>query len=130
MKNNFASFNEFRDAFLQELYSIPIQVKVMNEWFLKSCNGCQGNLQEYFFKQVKGSKYFVPPMEEYKKHDIIIQKMPLRVREALVAIDVSNFYKISQALYQLDSIRAEKTKEQRNLQRYRNANNKYQSKIV
>lgn len=55
--------------------------------------------------------------------------MPTQVREALAAIDFSNFHEVSQASYQLDFIHAEKIKNQRNLHRYRNINNNYQSRI-
>lgn len=60
---------------------------------------------------------------------MIIQQIPIQILKALVAIDFSNFYKLSQALHHLEYIHAETIKNQRNLQRYQNENNNDQSKI-
>ena len=42
-------------------------------------------------------------MESYEVHFCIIQQMPFRVREALVAVDFSDLSKVLQALAQLDA---------------------------
>ena len=84
-------------------------------WLSQRFDPNQGNLQTFFLNQVKEAKYFVPKMESYEVNFSIVQQMPIRVREALVAIDFSDMNKGLQALSQLDATHAEKSLNQKTI---------------
>ena len=130
-RDNFADYNAFSQSFLEEFYSVPIRVKIKSDWLAKRFDSSDGNLQTYFLKQVKEAQHFVPRMDAYELHYIVIQQMPIRVREALVTVDFTDIKKIQQALSQLDLTIVEKTNnnnkkynEERNKNRTDNFNSK------
>lgn len=48
------------------------------------------------------AQYFQPKMDAYELHYSVVQQMPLRVREALVAVDYADGKNIIKTLAQLD----------------------------
>ena len=125
-RDNFHGYDEFKDGFLREFYSVPIKVKIKTDWLSKRMDSNQGNLQSFFLDQLKTAQYFIPKMESYAVHFCIIQQMPFRTREALVAVDFSDMSKVLQALAQLDATYAERKSNQKesfdSLSRSRNNN--------
>ena len=112
-RDNFHGYDEFKDGFLREFYSVPIKVKIKTDWLSKRMDSNQGNLQSFFLDQLKTAQYFIPKMESYAVHFCIIQQMPFRTREALVAVDFSDMSKVLQALAQLDATYAERKSNQK-----------------
>ena len=102
-KNDLVDYESFKTRFLEEFYSIPIKVKIESNWLAKRFDPTRGNLQSYFLQQIKEAQYFLPKMESYEVNFIIVQQMPIRVREALVTVDYSSMDKVLQALAQLDA---------------------------
>ena len=78
---------------------------------------------KYLFSQYKEARYFLPMLGSYEINYSIIQQLPLRVREALTAIDYSDRNKLTQALAHLDLTHEERENGRRSQQ------NRYQSDI-
>ena len=112
-RNTFTDFNEFKEKFLAEFYSIPIRVQIMFSWLARRFDSGKGKLQTYVLNQIKEAQYFLPKIEAYEMHYTIIQQMPIRVGEAMATADFSDFDKISQALSHLDLTSTDKINNQK-----------------
>lgn len=99
---SFLDYNDFKNKFLNELYSIPTRVKIKRNWLARKFETNKETLIAYFQRQVKEAQYFLPKIDDFEIHYTIISQMPIRVREALVTVDFSDYNEISQALTQLD----------------------------
>lgn len=103
----FRSYREFREAFLNEFYSIPIRVKLKNQWLSRRYRNADGNLQEYFYTQMRTAKYFEPELSVYEIIFSILQQFPNRIRESLASVEY-NIDSVSQALSRLDGVQRER----------------------
>ncbi|KAK2575340.1 hypothetical protein KPH14_012742 [Odynerus spinipes] len=117
-------YTEFRCKFLKEFYSIPVQVKLKNQWLSRRYRQQEGALQDYFYKQIRAARYFEPEMSTYEINYSVAQQFPIRIREALSTVDYSCTSAMVQALAQLESIQREReTERRRNLWEEGRANN-------
>ena len=89
-------------------------------------------MQTSFFSQYKEARYFLSLLESYEITYSIIQDLPLRVSEALTAIDYSDVIKVTQALAHLDLMHEECENGRRSQQNRYHSDNKlkeFQPKI-
>lgn len=121
----FANFNDFKEKFLLEFYSIPIRVKIKSAWLARRFVPNKDSLQSYFLEQFNEAQYFLPKMDAYEVHYTIVQQMPIRVRENLATVDFENFEKISKALSQLDLTYGDKVNTQK--KSFNHPNNDHES---
>lgn len=96
------NYEGFREQFLDEFYSTPIQIKFKSRWNSRHYRIQDGSLQTYFLTQIKEAKYFIPEMSAFETNYTTIQQMPWRVRDALTVIDFADTKRIIQALAHLD----------------------------
>lgn len=101
--NPFISFEHFKTAFLNEFYSLEARIKSKTEWASKRFKVSDGSLLEYFNEQVRAAKYISPRLDDYEVHYTIIKQLPQRARDALAAVEYSDYEKISKALARLDA---------------------------
>lgn len=101
-KSSLVNYQDFKNKFLAEFFSIPVRVNIKSAWLARRFEGSSCNLQTYFINQVREAQYFIPRLDDYELYYTIIQQMPMRTRESLATVDYSNFDKISQALAHLD----------------------------
>lgn len=101
VKNSIQNFDQFKEAFLKQFYSIPIRLHFKARWQARRYTS-EVTMQEYFYRQVNEAQYFEPPVLPYEVNFSIIQQMPLQTRMALATIDYSQTNQVSQALAQLD----------------------------
>lgn len=97
-----SSFNEFKDIFLKEYFSIEARMQAKKEWEDRRFHKSDMSLQAYYNLQIKSAKVKVPRMEAYEINFIIIGQFPLRVRDILSTIDYADSERISKALARLD----------------------------
>lgn len=109
------NFHDFRILFLDEFYSLPVKVRLMNRWRDRRYVSADGSLVDYYYKQVQASRYFEPPMSSYEVNYCIAQQLPARIRDLLSTIDYSNSALMMQVITHYDSNtdydRGEKEKE-------------------
>ncbi|XP_043480161.1 uncharacterized protein LOC122509901 [Leptopilina heterotoma] len=108
-RSTLINYADFKTKFLAEFFSIPIRVKLRAEWLARRFDNSSDNLQTYFMRQIKEAQFFTPQYEPYELHFMIIQQLPMRVREIVSTIDFKDYDKISQCLAQLDFAFQEKT---------------------
>ena len=114
LKINFDSYEQFREQFLEEFYSIPIRVIFKNQWMDRRCSINEESLQTYYYRQVRDARYFIPKLTSYEINYSIIQQYPIWIRETLATVDYSNDRLISQTLASLDLIRRDRPKTREN----------------
>ncbi|KAK2577109.1 hypothetical protein KPH14_011877 [Odynerus spinipes] len=107
------TYSEFKCKFLTEFYSIPIQVKLKNQWLSRQYRQHEGALQNYFYRQIRAARYLEPEMSIYEINYSIAQQFPIRIREALSAVDYANTSAMAQALAQLELLQKERETEGR-----------------
>lgn len=107
------NYTGFKAAFIQEFYSTAIQIREKNRWSQRRYKQSDGNLRTYYLKQVKEAQYFEPKMSDYEINYSIVQQMPYRIKESMIAIDFSKTAVIEAALSQLDAIQEEKDNDQK-----------------
>ena len=113
LQDNFASYNEFKNAFITEFYSIPTQVKVKSAWASRRYQSQDGNFQTYYYQQLKESNYILPKLSEFEKNYTVAQQFPSWVRQSLASCDFQNSNSIAQTLAYIDVIRDEKYRERK-----------------
>lgn len=113
LKDNITNFNDFKIQFLEEFYSIPIRVRFKKQWIEKRCNVNSESLQNYFYEQVAQARFFIPKLSEFEVNYNIVQQYPPWVRETLSTINFGDTNIIVQALGNLDTIRAERNREEK-----------------
>lgn len=118
-RNSFAGYDEFREQFLKDFYSVPIRVQFKSNWLSRRFESNKEGLNSYFLGQVKEAQYFEPAMKPYELHYTIAQQLPIRVREILSTVDYSDFGKVSNALSQLDLTFQDKTINSRKIHKKR-----------
>ncbi|XP_043465743.1 uncharacterized protein LOC122500712 [Leptopilina heterotoma] len=106
------SFDDFKEMFLQEFFSIPIQVRLKTQWSSRKYTSQEGLLVEYLEKQTKDARFIIPRLSEYEIHYTIAQQFPDRVRTALISVDYHSFQSMHHALSQLDLIYADRPNHQ------------------
>lgn len=118
LNNNFISYSQFKLAFLNEFYSIPIRVKAKNTWANKKYCEYMNNtsLQTYFYMQMKEADYLIPKLLEYEKIFTIVQQLPVWVKESLAGVNFENANTVGQTLANLDAIQREKDNTHQNKQ--------------
>ncbi|KAK2578319.1 hypothetical protein KPH14_012620 [Odynerus spinipes] len=104
----FTDFKAFREAFLQEFYSIPIRVRLKNQWLSRRYRYTDGSMLEYFYKQLRAALHFEPELNKYEINYSIIQQFPVRVREATASVDYTDVNSIAQALSRLDGVQRDR----------------------
>lgn len=131
-RDEFMDYEQFKAAFLKEFFSIPIRVKIKSRWSARRFEPGKSTLQSYFLSQYKEAQYFLPIPEVYEINYSIIQQLPIRVREALTAIDYSEVNKVTQALAHLDLTHEEREnsrkRQQAQNQSSNNENTNFKSK--
>lgn len=120
-KNVIANFEAFKVAFKNEFYSVPVKVRIKNQWATRRYSGEEESLHGYFFKQLKESRYFDPPLSAYEINFAIIQQLPIKVQIALSTLDYSQTNLVTQALSQMDVVH--KQFEQKRSREWHNQNN-------
>lgn len=120
---NYENYDDFKQKFLEEFFSIPVRVRVKSKWFAKRFDPANDQLNKYFLNQVKDAQYFIPKMDNYELHYIIIQQLPIRIREIMATVDFNDFNKISQCLSQLDLTFTDKQNPSKKLAQGSNDNN-------
>lgn len=102
VKNQVSTFIEFKHAFLNEFYSIPVRVRFKNQWAYRKYKSSDGSMHSYFYKQLKETRYFDPPLTPYEINYSIIQQLPSRIRSNLSTVNFSDSNSVAQALAQID----------------------------
>ncbi|KAL7307659.1 hypothetical protein TKK_0000343 [Trichogramma kaykai] len=100
----FQSFDQFRKAFINEFYSVSIQVKVKNKWVSKRYDERLKNLQTFFYRQLKEANYLRPKMSDFEKNFTIVQQFSADVRKTLTTINFNDTNAIVLTLSNLDAI--------------------------
>lgn len=59
---NFQTFEVFIEAVKTEFHSVPVQVKVKTDWSHRRYRENEGNLQTYFYKQLRAASFIVPAL--------------------------------------------------------------------
>ena len=109
LQNSFNTYEAFKEAFKARFFSIPIQVKVKNQWSTREYNEKDdGNFQNYYYSQLKDASYIIPLMSEYEKNYVIVKQFPWWVQEALASANFEDPNSIAHTLANLDAIRLEK----------------------
>lgn len=98
----FLNYNEFKEVFLKEFFSLEARMQVKSEWENKRFNSSNKSLQMYYNQQLKVAKFTVPKMEQYEINFIIISQLPPHVRDILSTIDYTDSDRISKTLARLD----------------------------
>lgn len=106
-KHIFGTFEDFKLEFYKEFYSIPVQVRLKDQWNARCYKWKDGSLQSYFFKQIQESKHFRPPLSDYEVNFKIIQQFPNKIQTALAAVDYADTNRVAQTLTQLDTVNRE-----------------------
>lgn len=83
----FPNYDEFKKAFVKDMYGIEIKTKEKNDWVTRKYKTNDGSLYEYFIEQLKASKYFSPEMNKFEINYNIIRQLPTNVRKILSTID-------------------------------------------
>ncbi|XP_046416733.1 putative uncharacterized protein DDB_G0272516 [Neodiprion fabricii] len=122
-KETINTYNDFKEAFKNKFYSIPIQVKVKTKWSSRRYNQQDGSLQTYFFKQLKEAKYLLPKLDQFEINYTIIQQLPYKIRDTLATVNMADTKIIEQALSQLDVNYEERNN---NKHKYQNQSNNNQ----
>ena len=121
----FRNFKGFREAFLNEFYSIPIRAKLKNQWLSRRYRANDGSYQEYFYKQLRNAKYFEPELTTYEITFSVIQQFPSRVREALASVNYENTEAVLQVLARLDALQRERDGDRRHNNAWEGNQNNY-----
>ena len=132
LQGPFFNYQTFKIKFTAEFFSIPVQVKIENKWANRRYSkDNDGNLQNYFYKQLKEVNFILPYATVFKKNYTIIQQFPRYVRETLASIDLENTSMIGQILAQLDSINGEgqRDRERRPFQNPSWNNNTHEARV-
>lgn len=114
LRVEFRDYDQFKEDFLNEFYSIPIRVLFKNRWLERRCNANDESLQTYYYRQLRDARYFSPRLTAYEINYNIIQQYPVWIREALATVDFNNETLIGQTLGSLDGIRRERAKNRDN----------------
>ena len=110
--NEFEEFAVFRDAFLEEFCSIPIQARLRLKWANRRYQQRDGTLVEYYYQQLKEAQYLEPRPTEYEIRYTIVSQMPEQVRSSMAAVNYNDSSTITQALSSLDSVHLERGQHQ------------------
>lgn len=107
------SFEDFENKFLEKYYSVPVRVAWKTAWLMRTYDGSDGTMQEYFYDQHNRAKYFDPLLSTYEINFSILQQMPMSIIVATSAVNFSDSAMAVQTLAQLDIAYA-KAKQQLN----------------
>lgn len=124
LRQNIQNYNEFKEQFLDEFYSVPTRVQFKNSWMGCRYDSDKDSLQTYYYRQLKESRYFIPRLSDYEINYQIIQQYPNWVKETLATINYNNESLIGQTLANLDGIRRQREREHKNGSQQRYANPK------
>lgn len=125
LQNKFTRYEQFREQFINEFYSIPIQVKVKNTWASRKYREIDGNLQTYYYKQLKEANYIMPKLSTFERNYTIVQQFPHWIKESLAAVNYEDVNAVTQTLAQLDAINLEKRRERERRQYNPQTSNTY-----
>lgn len=114
LQNNIQNYEEFKEQFFEEFYSVPTRVHFKNLWMERRFDSYKDSLQTYYYSQIKESRYFIPKLSEYEINYKIIQQYPTWVKETLATINYTDSSLISQTMANLDGIRREKERGYKN----------------
>lgn len=82
-------YEQFKVAFLEKFYSIPIKIDFKNKWANKKYKN-DVSYQEYFYTQQNESRYLEPVITDYEVNFTIIRQMPDNVRASIASVDYGN----------------------------------------
>lgn len=126
----FANYEAFKTAFLNEFFSIPVRVRMKSQWASRKHTGQSGTLQTFFLKQITEAEYFSPPLDPYELNYTVVQQLPIRVRKSLVTVDYTDSNSIANSLSQLDMVNEERDRFHRATPNQNNScNNNHGTKI-
>ena len=124
LQSSFHTFDEFKKSFIDEFYTVAIQVKIKNKWLNTKFNSNDDkSLQTFYYKQMKKSKYLLPVMTDFEKNYSIVQQFPSGVRKSLASINYNDNNVIVLALANLDEIHDEKRRNFERRSNFQNQNN-------
>lgn len=112
LTGGFTDFENFKEKFLEEFYSVPIRVRFKKLWMERRYEARNDSLQTYFYQQLAKARYFIPKLSDYEVNYNIIQQYPPWVKETLSTINYSNVNVIAQTLGNLDAVRRERENKQ------------------
>lgn len=102
-RNNILSYELFKIKFLEEFYSVPQRIAVLDRWRSAKYSPSSGTLHEFYQRQVKAARYFEPPLTDYEVNYYVLGQLPERVREVVVSVDYYDVKAVGQALARLDN---------------------------
>lgn len=102
-RNNILSYELFKIKFLEEFYSVPQRIAVLDRWRSARYSPSSGTLHEFYQRQVKAARYFEPPLTDYEVNYYVVGQLPERVREVMVSVDYHDAKAVSQTLARLDN---------------------------
>lgn len=118
LKGNFRNFEEFKEEFLNEFYSIPIRVRVKKRWMECKYDSRNEPLQTYFYKQLAQARYFIPKLTDFEANYNIVQQYPMWIRETLSTVNFADTSAVAQVLGNLDAVKDDSDKMQRRNNNY------------
>lgn len=118
------NFEDFKNEFRKEFYSVPIQIRFRNEWTSRRYSAKEGNMSTYFYKQVRSAQFLEPKLPDHQVHLSVVQQFPTYIQNALATVDFSNTGLVAQALSLLENTR-ERPREANNF----GGQNSYQNKF-
>lgn len=113
LRENFMNYEDFKEQFIEEFYSIPIRVRFKKKWMEERYEASRESLQIFFYKQLGRARYFIPRLSEFELNYNIVQQFPNWVRETLSTINFTDTNAIVQTLGNLDVVRKDRTWENR-----------------
>lgn len=124
-KKAIRTFDDFKDQFKKEFYSVPIQIRFRNDWSSKRYNVKEGSMTTFLYKQVRSAQYLEPKLPDHQVHLLVVQQFPQYIQDKLATVDFSNLGLVAQALSLLDVTR-EKSRESNSLpNQQQNHHNRY-----
>ena len=110
LNHNYTNYEHFKNLFLAEFFSVPIQVKIKNMWKDRKYKMQDGTLQKYYYSQMHEAKNFEPKLSDFEINYDIIQQFPNWVQKSLASVDFGNSNAIAQTLANLDRVQNESNK--------------------
>lgn len=102
VKKEIDDMDEFRNAFVNEFFSIEIKTRAKDAWRNRKYLSAEGSLLSFFYKQKSEIDNIDPTMQEYEINYIISKQLPIDVQIGLSAIDLKETKKMTHAISRMD----------------------------